>query len=59
VEDNSLKLSIEEAIKASMKTGQKERTITLRMLLHEIKTTEKIKKTSLDDSETSLIINPF
>jgi len=39
-----------------MKTGQKERTITLRMLLHEIKTTEKIKKTSLDDSETSLII---
>ena len=39
-----------------MKTGQKERTITLRMLLHEIKTTEKIKKTFLDDSETSLII---
>ena len=38
-----------------MKKGEKERTITLRMLLHEIKTSEKIKKSSLDGSEISLI----
>jgi len=55
VENKSLKIFVEEAIRAAMKKGEKERTITLRMLLHEIKTSEKIKKSSLDGSEISLI----
>ena len=56
MENKSLKIFVEEAIRAAMKKGEKERTITLRMLLHEIKTSEKIKKSSLDESEISLII---
>tara|TARA_B100001750_G_C15063933_1_gene377755 strand:+ start:29 stop:484 length:456 start_codon:yes stop_codon:yes gene_type:complete len=56
VENKSLKIFVEEAIRAAMKKGEKERTITLRMLLHEIKASEKIKKSSLDESEISLII---
>ena len=55
MENKSLKIFVEEAIRAAMKKGEKERTITLRMLLHEIKTSEKIKKSSLDGSEISLI----
>jgi hypothetical protein len=56
MEDKSLKILIEEAIRVSLKAGKKERTTTLRMLLNEIKTTEKIKKDSLDSSETIFII---
>ena len=55
MENKSLKIFVEEAIRAAMKKGEKERTITLRMLLHEIKTSEKIKKSSLDVSEIILI----
>ena len=44
MEDKSLKILIEEAIRVSLKAGKKERTTTLRMLLNEIKITEKIRK---------------
>lgn len=54
--ENSIKPIIKEAIKFSMKSGEKEKTITLRMAMHEIQTVEKIKRTSLSDSYTGLII---
>ena len=39
-----------------MKSGEKEKTITLRMAIHEIQTAEKINTTTLNDSDTGLII---
>ena len=54
--ENSIKPLIKEAIKVSMKSGEKEKTITLRMAIHEIQTAEKIKRTSLTDSDTGLVI---
>jgi len=39
-----------------MKSGEKEKTITLRMAIHEIQTAEKIKRTSLTESYTGLVI---
>ena len=56
MEDKSLKQIIEESIKISLKKGEKEKTITLRMAINEIQAAEKIKKTILDDPEISLII---
>ena len=54
--ENSIKPLIKEAIKVSMKSGEKEKTITLRMAIHEIQTAEKINTTTLNDSATGLII---
>ena len=54
--ENSIKPLIKEAIKVSMKSGEKENTITLRMAIHEIQTAEKIKRTSLTESYTGLVI---
>ena len=54
--ENSIKIVIQEAIKVSMKSGEKEKTITLRMAIHEIQTAEKINTTTLNDSDTGLII---
>ena len=54
--ENSIKPLIKEAIKVSMKSGEKEKTITLRMAIHEIQTAEKIKRTSLTESYTGLVI---
>ena len=54
--ENSLKPLIKEAIKVSMKSGEKEKTITLRMAIHDIQTAEKVKRTSLNDSDTGLLI---
>ena len=56
MEDKSLKQIIEESIKVSLKKGEKEKTITLRMAINEIQAAEKIKQTILDDPEISLII---
>ena len=56
MEDKSLKQIIEESIKISLKKGEKEKTITLRMAINEIQAAEKIKQTILDDPEISLII---
>ena len=39
-----------------MKSGEKEKTITLRMAINDIQTAEKIKRTSLNDSDTGLLI---
>ena len=44
--ENSIKVVIQEAIKVSMKSGEKEKTITLRMAIHEIQTAEKINTTT-------------
>ena len=54
--ENSIKPLIKEAIKVSMKSGEKEKTITLRMAINDIQTAEKIKRTSLTDSDTGLVI---
>ena len=54
--ENSIKPLIKEAIKVSMKSGEKEKTITLRMAIHDIQTAEKVKRTSLNDSDTGLVI---
>ena len=54
--ENSIKPLIKEAIKVSMKSGEKEKTITLRMAINDIQTAEKIKRTSLTDSNTGLVI---
>jgi len=54
--ENSIKPLIKEAIKVSMKSGEKEKTITLRMAIHEIQAAEKIKRTSLTESYTGLVI---
>ena len=56
MEDKSLKQIIEESVKDSLKKGEKEKTITLRMAINEIQAAEKIKQTILDDPEISLII---
>ena len=56
MEDKSLKQIIEESIRVSLKKGEKEKTITLRMAINEIQAAEKIKQTILDDPEISLII---
>ena len=56
MEDNSLKLLIEEAIKVSMKGGERERTITLRMAMSEIKKQEIDKKFDLDKEEITLLL---
>ena len=56
MEDKSLKQIIKESIKISLKKGEKEKTITLRMAINEIQAAEKIKQTILDDPEISLII---
>ena len=56
MEDKSLKQIIEGSIKISLKKGEKEKTITLRMAINEIQAAEKIKQTILDDPEISLII---
>tara|TARA_B100001167_G_C16570478_1_gene212248 strand:+ start:72 stop:482 length:411 start_codon:yes stop_codon:yes gene_type:complete len=39
-----------------MKSGDKEKTSTLRMAINEIQIKEKTKKTNLDDSEIGLIV---
>ena len=54
--ENSIKPLIKEAIKVSMKSGEKEKPITLRMAIHDIQTAEKVKRTSLNDSDTGLLI---
>ena len=54
--ENSIKPLIKEAIKVSMKSGEKEKTITLRMAINDIQTAEKVKRTSLNDSDTGLVI---
>ena len=54
--ENSIKPLIKEAIKVSMKSGEKEKTITLRMAINDIQTAEKIKRTSLTESYTGLVI---
>ena len=54
--ENSIKPLIKEAKKVSMKSGEKEKTITLRMAIHDIQTAEKVKRTSLNDSDTGLLI---
>ena len=54
--ENSIKPLIKEAIKVSMKSGEKEKTITLRMAINDIQTAEKIKRTSLTDSNAGLVI---
>ena len=56
MEDNSLKLLIEEAIKVSMKGRERERTTTLRMAMSEIKKQEIDKKSDLDKEEITLLI---
>ena len=56
MEDNSLKLLIEEAIKVSMKNGEKEKTTTLRMAMSEIKKQEIDKKSDLDNQEITILI---
>ena len=54
--ENSIKPLIKEAIKVSMKSAEKEKTITLRMAINDIQTAEKIKRTSLTDYDTGLVI---
>ena len=56
MEDNSLKPLIEEAIKVSMKNGEKEKTTTLRMAMSEIKKKEIDKKSGLDNQEITILI---
>ena len=56
MEDNSLKILIEEAIKISMKSGEKEKTTTLRMAMSEIKKQEIDKKSDLDNQEITFLI---
>tara|TARA_B100000749_G_C18298147_1_gene411358 strand:+ start:151 stop:606 length:456 start_codon:yes stop_codon:yes gene_type:complete len=56
MEDNSLKILIEEAIKVSMKSGEKEKTTTLRMAMSEIKKQEIDKKSDLDNQEITFLI---
>ena len=56
MEDNSLKILIEEAIKVSMKSGEKEKTTTLRMAMSEIKKQEIDKKSDLDNQEITILI---
>ena len=56
MEDNSIKLLIEEAIKVSMKNGEKEKTTTLRMAMSEIKKQEIDKKSDLDNQEITILI---
>ena len=57
MEDNSLKIQIEEAIKVSMKSGEKEKTTTLRMAMSEIKKQEIDKKSDLDNQEITFLYN--
>ena len=54
--ENSIKPLIKEAIKVSMRSGEKEKVITLRMAINDIQTAEKVKRTSLNDSDTGLLI---
>jgi len=56
MEVNSLKILIEEAIKVSMKSGEKEKTTTLRMAMSEIKKQEIDKKSDLDNQEITFLI---
>tara|TARA_B100000029_G_scaffold89055_1_gene78800 strand:+ start:3116 stop:3571 length:456 start_codon:yes stop_codon:yes gene_type:complete len=54
--DNSIKPLISEAIKSSMKSGDKENTTTLRMAISEIKKEEIDKKSDLTDQEIIVIL---
>ena len=54
--DNSIKPLISEAIKSSMKSGDKENTTTLRMAISEIKKEEIDKKSDLTDQEIITIL---
>lgn len=54
--DNLIKPLISEAIKFSMKSGDKENTTTLRMAISEIKKEEIDKKSDLTDQEIIVIL---
>tara|TARA_B100000700_G_scaffold331800_1_gene469028 strand:+ start:15936 stop:16391 length:456 start_codon:yes stop_codon:yes gene_type:complete len=54
--DNLIKPLISEAIKSSMKSGDKENTTTLRMAISEIKKEEIDKKSDLTDQEIIVIL---
>ena len=54
--DNLIKPLISEAIKSSMKRGDKENTTTLRMAISEIKKEEIDKKSDLTDQEIIVIL---
>ncbi|MFL2705376.1 MAG: GatB/YqeY domain-containing protein [Gammaproteobacteria bacterium] len=54
--ENSIKPLISEAIKTSMKSGDKENTTTLRMAISEIKKEEIDKKSDLTDQEIITIL---
>tara|TARA_B100001250_G_scaffold400618_1_gene411385 strand:- start:1986 stop:2441 length:456 start_codon:yes stop_codon:yes gene_type:complete len=54
--ENSIKPQINEAIKTSMKSGDKENTTTLRMAISEIKKEEIDKKSDLTDQEIITIL---
>ena len=54
--ENSIKPQINEAIKTSMKSGDKENTTTLRMAISEIKKEESDKKSDLTDQEIITIL---
>ena len=54
--ENSIKPLISEAIKTSMKSGDKENTTTLRMAISEIKKEEIDKRSDLTDQEIITIL---
>lgn len=54
--ESSIKPLINEAIKSSMKSGDKEKTTTLRMAISEIKKEEIDKKSDLNDPEVIAIL---
>ena len=56
MDDNLIKPLISEAIKSSMKSGDKENTTTLRMAISEIKKEEIDKKSDLTDQEIIVIL---
>tara|TARA_B100001750_G_scaffold248005_1_gene276149 strand:+ start:922 stop:1377 length:456 start_codon:yes stop_codon:yes gene_type:complete len=54
--DNSLKPLLQEAVNSFLKAQEKEKTVTLRMALSEIKKEEIDKKTDLNDQEVISIL---
>tara|TARA_B100001123_G_scaffold82851_1_gene94491 strand:- start:7352 stop:7807 length:456 start_codon:yes stop_codon:yes gene_type:complete len=54
--EEKIKPLIQEEIKSSMKMGEREKTITLRMAISEIKKEEIEKKSDLSDQEVTFIL---
>ena len=54
--EENIKFLIQETVKTSMKGGEKEKTITLRMAISEIKKEEIDKRSDLNDQEITSIL---